>query len=271
MTKSQSWSSWLNRWAIMALVLAGVTRIQEAHGQDVEADRLRERGRTVVARVVAPKKLRVEVTAPTAKVMDGAKVLATVSKGQQFDVQRVNGVWYGIEVPVNGTPKLGWVLNSDLTLVTGEAKPAAPAAAASAEWQKFAPPGSGFSVLFPGTAKTSKRSANGVEVVVYACETPDANYVVGYFAFPPGMTLTLDAVVSSMVSQMKGKLLSQKNVNLAGHPGREFTAQLPSGALTRQRFAMANGRFYQVGLDGAASLVEGSDATRFFDSFKLNK
>ena len=221
-----------------------------------------------VAWVVAPKKLRVQVTAPTAKVMDGAKVLATVRKGQQFDVQHVNGVWYGIEVPVNGTSKLGWILNSELTLVTGEAMPAA---AAEPVWQKFAPPGSGFSVLFPGTAKTSKQSAGGVEVVVYTCETLDANYVVGSFAFPTGMTLTLDAVISSLVSQTKAKLLSQKNINLAAYPGREFTAQLPSGALMRQRFIMANGRFYQVGLDGAASLVEGSDATRFFDSFKLNR
>ena len=178
-----------------------------------------------VAWVVAPKKLRVQVTAPTAKVMDGAKVLATVRKGQQFDVQQVDGAWYGIRVPVNGTPKLGWVLNSELTLITGEAMPAE---AAPAVWQKFAPPGSGFSVLFPGTATTNKQSAGGVDVVVYGCEIPDANYVVGYFAFPAGKTLTLDAVISSMVSQMKAKVLSKKNINLAGYPGREFTAQLPS-------------------------------------------
>jgi hypothetical protein len=146
-----------------------------------------------------------------------------------------------------------------------------PAADAPAAWQKFAPPGGKFSVLFPGTAKTSKQSANGVEVVVYACETADANYVVGYFVFPSGQTLTLDAVISSLVSQTKGKLLSQKNINLATYPGREFTAQLPSGALMRQRFAMANGRLYQVGLDGPAGVVEGSDATRFFDSFTLNR
>ena len=221
-----------------------------------------------VARVVAPKKQRVQVTAPTAKVMDGAKVVATVSKGQQFDVQQVDGAWYEIETPVNGTPQLGWVLNTDLTLVAVEATPAA---AEPQEWQKFAPPGGGFSVLFPGTAQSSRQSANGVEVVVYACENVDFNYVVGYFIFPPNMTLTLDAVVNCMVSQTKGKLISQKNITLAGHSGREFTALLPSGALIRQRFAMANGRFYQVGLDGPASLVEGSDATRFFDSFKLNQ
>jgi hypothetical protein len=251
----------------------------------------REKIHKKVALVVAPKKLRVQVTAPTAKVMDGAKELATVRKGQQFDVQQVNGAWYGIQV--NGTPRMGWVLNSDLTLVAGEAMPgeampaeampaeampaeampaeAMPAAAAPLAWQKFAPPGSGFSVLFPGTAKANKQSAGGVDVVVYACETPDANYVVGYFAFPPGKTLTLDAVISSLVSQTKAKLLSQKNINLANYPGREFTAQLPSGALMRQRFAMANGRLYQVGLDGAASVVDASDATRFFDSFKLNR
>jgi len=231
----------------------------------------REKIHKQVALVVAPKKLRVQVTAPTAKVMDGAKELATVRKGQQFDVQQVNGAWYGIRV--NGTPKMGWVLNSDLTLVAGEAMPAEamPAAATPPVWEKFAPPGGGFSVLFPGTAKTSKQSAGGVDVVVYACENPDANYVVGYFAFPPGKTLTLDAVISSLVSQTKGKLLSQKNINLANYPGREFTAQLPSGALMRQRFVMANGRLYQVGLDGPASVVDGSDATRFFDSFKLNR
>lgn len=221
-----------------------------------------------VALVVAPKKLRVQVTAPTAEVMEGDKVLATVRQGQQFDVKQVDGAWYGIQVPVNGVLKLGWVLDSALTLLTGEAMPASPAPAA---WQKFAPRDGGFSVLFPGTATTSKRSANGVEVVVYGCETPGVNYVVGYFAFPPGMTLTLDAVISSMVSQTKGKLLSQKNITLAGYPGRELTARLPSGALMRQRFAMANGRFYQVGLDGPASVVEGTDATRFFDSFKLHR
>jgi hypothetical protein len=231
----------------------------------------REKIHKMVALVVTPKKLRVQVTALTAEVMDGAKVLATVRKGQQFDVQQVDGAWYCIEVPVNGTTKLGWVPNTELTLLTGEAMPVTgQAMPASPVWQKFAPPGGGFSVLIPGTAKSSKQSANGVEVVVYGCETPDANYVVGYFAFPPGMTLTLDAVISTMVSQTKAKLLSEKNINLATYPGREFTARLPSGALIRQRFAMANGRLYQVGLDGAASIVDGSDATRFFDSFKLN-
>jgi hypothetical protein len=235
----------------------------------------REKTHKTVAWDVAPK-LRVQVTAPTAKVMDGDKTLATVSKGQQFDVLHVDGAWYEIQVSVNGTVKSGWVLNSELTVLTAEAMPALsaeamPAPAATRAWQKFAPPGSGFSVLFPGTAKASQQSANGVDVVVYGCETADANYVVGYFAFPPGMTLTLDAVISSLVSQTKGKLLSQKNIQLASYPGREFTAKLPSGALMRQRFAVVNARLYQVGIDGPASVVDGSDATRFFDSFKLSR
>ena len=211
---------------------------------------------------------RVKVSAEAAQVKDGSKVIATVRKGQQFDVQRVNGSWYAIEVTIGGQKKSGWVAKSDLTLVNDTPPAAQPAAK---DWQQLAPQGGRFSVSLPGTPKLKRQSTGGVDVSVYTSRSGAVTYIAGFLDIPTGRALTLDAAVNSAASQLKGKLLSHTRYSLSGYSGREFTIQEPDKTVTRQRILMVKQRLYQIGVEGPASMVDSSDAAQFFDSFRLTK
>ncbi len=67
-----------------------------------------------------------------------------------------------------------------------------------------------------------------------------------------------------------GKLLADKEIDLDGHPGREFKITIPQlKAEYRSRMCIVGDRLYQVVLVGGREITESKEADAFLNSFKL--
>lgn len=66
--------------------------------------------------------MTIVVTADKADVMVGAKVIATVSKGQTYTVTQQRELWYGIHVTVGDKTMFGWIHSRNCELKRPEAK-----------------------------------------------------------------------------------------------------------------------------------------------------
>jgi hypothetical protein len=99
----------------------------------------------------------------------------------------------------------------------------------------------GFTVLMPPNPQQSDRSEEtaGGTVKVHVAQAAEPagkpSYVATYTEFPPG-TLTqskpkdvLDAVQQSTARSVGGSVTASKDIQVAGLPGREFTAQTADG------------------------------------------
>ena len=72
------------------------------------------------------------------------------------------------------------------------------------------------------------------------------------------------------MENLKGKLLSEKNIKLGDTPGRETQIEVAGGKkLFRARVYLADQRMYQVVVFGTKKAATSKEADRFLDSFKL--
>lgn len=61
---------------------------------------------------------KIVVAVANSPVMSGSAVVARVSKGQVFEVLKVNGDWFRVEVQVQGSPEFGWVHKNNVRSAT---------------------------------------------------------------------------------------------------------------------------------------------------------
>jgi hypothetical protein len=151
----------------------------------------------------------------------------------------------------------------------------APGLLAEQSWTRFSPPNGSFIVLMPGSPKedkeTEKNSDGTTESYTYTVETRIGAFLVGYTDFSDDISSVdserlLDAAGQGFTTN-GGKLLSQENLSMNGHPGREVTYTDQDGTTSKARIFIVRQRLYQL----HAIASQSQDVKKFFDSFKLIK
>ncbi|HKP35388.1 MAG TPA: TonB family protein [Pyrinomonadaceae bacterium] len=165
----------------------------------------------------------------------------------------------------------------------------------SSDWKEFVSSEGHFSVLVPGTPsltrKTIHSSRGDIESFTYDLDRDGALYSIMYIDIPislPGPEATkraLDAGRNNMFAKFSGlQLVSEKEISLAGNPGREALVYNNRDVI-RARHLMVKNRLYlnvflmpnrdalKTGTDfrSTENLTERFEKTSllFLDSFKL--
>jgi len=144
-------------------------------------------------------------------------------------------------------------------------------------WQEYVNPEGRFRVLFPGTpdrelVHAQGRSKGRVLATTFTVETPDVSYAVAYE--------DLDAKVKTaeqLVEQHRGeaaagkagKLVSDRDVTVGTHRGKELVIQLAGGGTAHIRYVAAGERLYKLTVLGRKQTPDPAAVAKFFDSFQL--
>ncbi len=148
------------------------------------------------------------------------------------------------------------------------------------DWVRFSPEDGAFTVEMPGTPRSDERvldSPFGAFMNrLSRVERPDDGFVVSHCALPDRFVkgTPVEAHLRSMVLEMVephgGGVVSQRQINLGGHPGREVHFTLPNQAGEGvARVYRVNGHAIQLLAVGRGVSPEGKDARRFLESLRL--
>lgn len=136
----------------------------------------------------------------------------------------------------------------------------APAPLAQSIWSRFSSPEGGFSVLFPGAPRKLQQkvqfAANqSTEMFMFLVERrQEATYAVAYNDYPiTGGSLPPEVVRSalnsgrdSVLKSLGAQLVSEQEITLAGHSGREISLRRGNTFVGRIRMYLVGDRLYQV-------------------------
>ncbi len=149
------------------------------------------------------------------------------------------------------------------------------------DWQEFAPGGRGFSILLPGTPTeeiTSNPTAFGVVDTAWFKLEPEGEklwYSVRYDSYPPrvlalaNVSQLIHARSRTFEYEIQGKTITEEDVNLDDHTGKQITYELPDGKLGIYRIFLIDERMYQLGVKAAPEDASAREISTFLDSFKL--
>lgn len=208
---------------------------------------------------------RIQIKVERANVMGGANVLATVSKGMQFDVTHVQGKWCGVKVTLESGVRSGWIDADDLTLALVGAARREPLIlkheVASADGK--------FRILMPRQPGFSQQKEFGIEHNGYSLESPQGKFLAAWFDVPAGSSFSFDTALDAFVSARGGQLASEDKISLEDeYPGREWLVSLPDGDFCRMQLIAVKDRYYQLIIEGDEELVTSKEADAYFSSFK---
>ena len=151
-----------------------------------------------------------------------------------------------------------------------------------AGWTTHTSKDGGFSISLPRAPTESKqrvKTATGqLDVVLLVAEGKNgAAYVVSYSDFPPAEVKPgtenkrLDFARDGAVASARGRLLSEKRIEVEGHPAREVVIAGKGETVVRQRLVAVGARLYQIMAVGPAGATSSKEAGAFLDSFRLVK
>ena len=153
-------------------------------------------------------------------------------------------------------------------------------------WKEYSSRQGRFSILFPGRPSEEDTSfdtaAGRLEARQYKLAT-SAYYIVDYTDFPlvleqePGkLNQTFNSIRDGAVANAQGKVLSESDLRLEGHPGRELKIAIPDGGIIRVRMYAVGQRIYQTAVTTPKELkapdggrFDEARALKFLDSLKL--
>jgi hypothetical protein len=148
-------------------------------------------------------------------------------------------------------------------------------------WQQFTSSTGKFKVLMPGKPKQLKKTVptpvGAIDIQIFSVDksAKNAGYVVAYADFPINLTSInstqfFDLVGNGLLGKFNGKLISQRNFQLQGFPGREFT-YLYKNEIIVHRMYLVNQRLYQASVEMSKEKQKYLAKTNagFFNSFKL--
>ncbi|MET0621578.1 MAG: hypothetical protein ABW250_01225 [Pyrinomonadaceae bacterium] len=147
-----------------------------------------------------------------------------------------------------------------------------------AEWVKFSPPGSHFSVLLPTEPQEKKEAGQGSKGpytgYMFASVAPTGEvYLVAWMdyekEFDMNVQAQLEANRDSFLKGLDAKLLSTTPIKLGAHPGIEFKAEVPGSADVLSRFYIVGRRPYGLSVVTPVGRDSSAGRERFFSSFKL--
>jgi hypothetical protein len=147
----------------------------------------------------------------------------------------------------------------------------------SQAWAMHECPRGGYSVVMPGTPSEEESPGNPTIGLLGGhmsiVEKGDGRaYVAKCSMFSVGRTdvkKELDAARDSVVATLGGKLQSQQDMQLAGHPGREIVLSLPDNTVMRARYFVAGKNLFQVMAVVPRGQESSNETNEFFDSFRL--
>lgn len=137
---------------------------------------------------------------------------------------------------------------------------AALSASAADEWKETASEEGNFKVLLPGETTYANQSVDTpigkIEMHTFMSETETGAAGVLYSDFPAAQIANSDVDTlltnarDGAVGNVKGKLTSDKAIQVAGNPGREFTFSVGTGDDVQfngwQRVFLVGNRMYQL-------------------------
>lgn len=152
------------------------------------------------------------------------------------------------------------------------------------EWQKFSPQGGNFSVLLPDLPKDVSQTFNSsieqVQSHMYARETSEVEYLVGYVDFTSlpndskKSKSLLDMMRDNTLKKQGGWLTTDKDISIANYPGREMEIDTIEGSyydrifLVSQRLYLLTAYVPNSAILAANGSQEGN-VFKFLNSFKL--
>ena len=161
---------------------------------------------------------------------------------------------------------------------------AAVALAQPAGWHNFENQAGGFSVLMPSEPMERGRSftliAGGdvfgeVERKEYTSTQTGMVFRVAYFDLTTRIVTgaapdqLLDMVRDAKLRASQGKLLSERQLDLASNPGREMEVALPNGVHIQSRLLATPSRLYDLMVAARPGQDGQGRAQAFLDSFQL--
>jgi hypothetical protein len=157
------------------------------------------------------------------------------------------------------------------------------------QWQEYISKDGGFRVLMPGiptqVSQSIGKAASPVAHII-TLTTKAAEYTVSFTSFDRDLEnlqpskVTLDGLRDRMLLKEKGKLLSEEDVSIEGHPGRSVVIEVGDG-IFRDRWFLVHDSLYGLSIftptvtTAAAANLEGIPKTQdtialqFLGSFKL--
>jgi hypothetical protein len=148
-----------------------------------------------------------------------------------------------------------------------------------AGWSVFTSKEGGFSVALPGTPVESKQrvmtATGNLDVYLFVVEKGDTACVISYSDLPAAevkagtIEKRLDFAREGAVDKARGKLRSEKKIELNGHPGRELVIEAEKDVVIRMRIYIAGRRLHQAMAMGPGGFSQSKDAGLFLDSLKL--
>ena len=147
-----------------------------------------------------------------------------------------------------------------------------------ADWVKFSPEGSPFTVLMPTQPKEDKKTSDSpigpYTNYLYTSVSPEREiYLVGWVDYDPKFNFDVQAELEAnrdnFVKGMKAKLLSTTPIKLGTHPGIEFKAELTGEFDIVSRVYIVGRRPYQLIMVTPAGRDASANRERFFSSFQL--
>ena len=158
-------------------------------------------------------------------------------------------------------------------------------------WENFVSPDGAFKIMFPYTPQEQRNviesPAGKLEVHSYKY-AGSASYSLSYTDYPESIdkpqlsNLALDHARDGGLRQVNGRLISESNISIQGHPGRLIVVESPnggpSGSLIRNKVYLVGRRLYsmQVAIprssDTSVQTVHSLEtaAVKFLDSFELS-
>jgi hypothetical protein len=147
-------------------------------------------------------------------------------------------------------------------------------------WKPYHSSDGGFQVLMPGEPKLE------AQVVATAAGPVSAHFVTAegvgsaksfaviYNDYPAGLmnasaARILDGARDGAVKTVAGRLLAERPITLAGHPGREMQIGLSGGGSIVARLYLVKNRLYQANVEVRRDDVSPA-AKRFLESFVLD-
>ena len=158
-----------------------------------------------------------------------------------------------------------------VTFIVGADKP---------KWAAFASPEGRFEILMPGevkqfTVEVENEFGPGVLHMNVATTGEGAMLVANWVDYPPDLAADLpeqllDGSREGALDNLGGKLISEKEIKLGRHSGREILIEVPKqDRLFRVRVYLVGNRLYQTVVFGPPKFVKSKEAERYLNSFKL--
>ena len=148
-------------------------------------------------------------------------------------------------------------------------------------WKEFHPPGARCRLLMPGSVVTRQQPIPGLKqpMTIYAVKVnrPNSAFGFAYMAFSRQelghvpLNDRFEGARQGMLAQVQGAtFVSQRDITLNGHPGREYVMDVEKRGKMTIRIYVVDGRhFYMLMAGGDRFEPDTPDVVKFFDSFVL--